>query len=695
MPYPLGFFDGEFWSYNTGEGGDAGPWLLKVGSNFQAGDMRVIIVGNFFDYDSTYGATTGSFTTFPGWTKVYDQASVHDYGSTGYSSFYGVGVFTQVLTTSSTDGELGMSWSGAGYHSFSAAFFQGFTVRNPNVGQAWSSVGQTAVWAWQPSDGVRTLTAPSVTTGDGALICSYVVQSKNQTDQMPAPSTPAGMTTLFSRDKTHNDFFDVAVLLAGQSFTGTGTSGVKSSTSIYVSTYTGVSLFLFTNPDVTATLGVATAESDTATATTASLLNKVTFPLGLAQQTETVRQVFSPLTGFHISDPQILPGAPVTASRISWQATTYAAGSSVTVETSIDGGQSWQVATNGGAVPLLDRGDANARTILTRTTLTRANVSDPTPRVQALKVEISTDDAADEMVPLGMFVINQATVTQSGGIGSSASGGSSGGDGVTGSGGGATGGGTALEISGVDLSRVISRNSWDDIYIIPAGTNYATAIRDMIANRLPGTTFNFATTEHTTPKLIFGTQQGSDPWQDAQDLAAAIGYELFFDAAGVCTLRQIPDPAAADPVWEFTDESNPTITALTRTLSDVTTFNKVIVQGESTGNTAPITATAIDTDESSPTYYLGPYGTVPVYFTSPMITTQQQAQQAADALLLAVKGASESVELSVVPNPALEPGDVVTVTVGDAKIQGTFLINQTTIPLSAASAMTATCYRQQ
>jgi len=48
----------------------------------------------------------------------------------------------------------------------------------------------------------------------------------------------------------------------------------------------------------------------------------------------------------------------------------------------------------------------------------------------------------------------------------------------------------------------------------------------------------------------------------------------------------------------------------------------------------------------------------------------------------------------VVPNPALEPGDVVTVNVSDAQISGTFLINDIQTPLSAAQGQTLTVYRQ-
>jgi hypothetical protein len=57
-------------------------------------------------------------------------------------------------------------------------------------------------------------------------------------------------------------------------------------------------------------------------------------------------------------------------------------------------------------------------------------------------------------------------------------------------------------------------------------------------------------------------------------------------------------------------------------------------------------------------------------------------------------GNAENVELSVVPNPAIEPGDVITVTIGELKITGTFMVNDVQTPLSAAEAQTLTVYRQ-
>jgi hypothetical protein len=134
---------------------------------------------------------------------------------------------------------------------------------------------------------------------------------------------------------------------------------------------------------------------------------------------------------------------------------------------------------------------------------------------------------------------------------------------------------------------------------------------------------------------------------------------------------------------------------LVRRVTDENTYNKVIATGEGTSTEVPVRAVWIDDDPASPTYYLGPYGTVTLRFTSPMILTQEQAQDAADALGRRVKGATEAVEIDVIPMPAIEPGDVVTLTRGRSKVEGRFLIDQVRIPLGVEESMHVVGRRQR
>lgn len=385
--------------------------------------------------------------------------------------------------------------------------------------------------------------------------------------------------------------------------------------------------------------------------------------------TGSVTPVRLPASGTWVSAPIPLPSSPLAGSLVVWTATVPAS-TTLTVETSVDNGATWQIIGNQQPIPHLTIGTTVMGSVMVRVSMTRTNYTIPTPSMTALNVRLSSDAGVSEYCPLGVFLIDDVAVTDSAA-------------------------GAYVEISGSDMSRRIARNAWDTTYTVQPGTGYDEAIAAMVIDRMPDAELNFASTEQVTPQLQFGQSSSNDPWQDVQQMAQSIGYEVFFDARGVCTLRAVPDPDVAESQWEFEDIANPTITNLVRRVSDSNTFNKVIATGEGTGNDVPVQAIAIDDDPASPTYYLGAYGTVTYRFTSPLILTPDQAQAAADAMLRAVKGATEAVEIDVVPMPAIEPGDVVTVTRSRSKVEGRFLVDQLTTPLDPAETMHFTARRQR
>lgn len=63
-------------------------------------------------------------------------------------------------------------------------------------------------------------------------------------------------------------------------------------------------------------------------------------------------------------------------------------------------------------------------------------------------------------------------------------------------------------------------------YVIPDGTNYADAIRNLVRLRLPDVGFEMKPTAYTTPHLVYGTRCDPNPWVDAEDLALSIGMRL-------------------------------------------------------------------------------------------------------------------------------------------------------------------------
>jgi hypothetical protein len=113
-----------------------------------------------------------------------------------------------------------------------------------------------------------------------------------------------------------------------------------------------------------------------------------------------------------------------------------------------------------------------------------------------------------------------------------------------------------------------------------------------------------------------------------------------------------------------------------------------VVSGEGADDTANVTAVAIDNDADSPTYWYGPYGHVPGFYSSSTITTLGQAGVAARAALLKVTGLPYSIDLTAVANPALVADDVIRLRYpGKSEIH---LLEKLTTPLVAKTAMTGT-----
>lgn len=171
-----------------------------------------------------------------------------------------------------------------------------------------------------------------------------------------------------------------------------------------------------------------------------------------------------------------------------------------------------------------------------------------------------------------------------------------------------------------------------------------------------------------------------------RDLVAARGKIMYFDHAGVLQIKDRPNPGLA--VFDFNQGPGGVVVSQSRALSREGVYNGVLVTGESADDEPPVRALAFDNSPNSPTYWRGKFLRVPRFYSSPLITTTQQAQDAARAVLLGSLGLPYNINLSAVPNPALEVLDPVTVR--NARDSALHVIESTRIPLVAEAAMTAT-----
>lgn len=268
-----------------------------------------------------------------------------------------------------------------------------------------------------------------------------------------------------------------------------------------------------------------------------------------------------------------------------------------------------------------------------------------------------------EVVPLGVFRLSQATIRDQ------------------------VGGSPSISLDAYDLSRTVSRHKFEDVYTVATGTNLVTAVQDIIKLSLPDTDFDTtATTMTATTPIVLDA--GSDPWKAAQTIAASAAMEVFFTADGKC---KVAPPVDIDhlpaPQWRYVEGDHCTLLDLEVVFSDDPGYNGVIVVGESADSTVPAVRSVMwDTEPSSPTYYLGPYGKVPLFVTDSNVTTQEQADAAAAAALNQVLGFSSQLSITAMVNPALDANDVIEVVRERSGVDGKYALDGLTIPLVASAS---------
>lgn len=291
---------------------------------------------------------------------------------------------------------------------------------------------------------------------------------------------------------------------------------------------------------------------------------------------------------------------------------------------------------------------------------------------------IQYSDGTDEFAQLGVFRMTKPVLTDSG-------------DSVT------------MAFSLQDRSSFISRTSWLTPYVIAAGTNLGTALKAALASRWPAAatplTYNFAPTTAVVPATTWGASPGqtNDPMADMIKLASdCAGMELFFDWGGVPTLRSIPDPTTSPVVATFVESPTCPMTSLQRSLDETQQYNGVQLYCNGTGAAGPFVVTVWDTDPTSKTYYLGPWGQSPYQMTTtsipvdPQTLSQAQAQAttSAQAQLQLILKAFDATQLEAAPDPSWAEGDCATLVRARLKVNGNYVMSALTIPLDPESAET-------
>lgn len=234
-----------------------------------------------------------------------------------------------------------------------------------------------------------------------------------------------------------------------------------------------------------------------------------------------------------------------------------------------------------------------------------------------------------------------------------------------------------------DRAERIARARWTYPFSVYKGQDLGVAINAILYDRWPDcpAVVSYVTATLTASGTYLPDAEGDDPWTSAQALAAAHGAVLYFDATGTPIVNAIPDPTKNPDVIAFERGPQGVVIKPVRGANNQATYSGVVVRGESTDGTIPISSTLWDTDPTSPTYYAGKYGMVPYFFASQYITTQLQADSVAYAFLPRVTGILEDCSWDQLTFPQLESGDIITATDDVVGLEGKYSISSLVSPL--------------
>ena len=267
-----------------------------------------------------------------------------------------------------------------------------------------------------------------------------------------------------------------------------------------------------------------------------------------------------------------------------------------------------------------------------------------------------------DAVSLGIFRIDEAVVTDQA-------------DGLT------------IAVSGLDRSVRLIDAKFEEPLIVQAGTNFVTAMTTIVQAADPSIIVDLPPTSLTTPLLL--GEEGGDRWAFLGEMATSLGWRLYFDGNGFLTGGPVSSPAS-EPAMTAAEGSGGVLISASKRLSRVGASNRIIATGENAAEgSAPVRGVATDDDPLSPTYYFGPFGKVPKFYSSQALTTDAQALDAATGLLNRELGVTQQVDFGSLVNPELKPDDVVRITRPRLGVDENHVVDSVTIPLTATGTMTA------
>jgi hypothetical protein len=238
-----------------------------------------------------------------------------------------------------------------------------------------------------------------------------------------------------------------------------------------------------------------------------------------------------------------------------------------------------------------------------------------------------------------------------------------------------------IAISGTSLEAYVI----DDRFFTPRtpvkGGSTIVTIQNLIIESLPEAAFVVTATKDKPVAMTAPWER--ERWEAVTALADSIDAEVYCGANGSFIIADKPSLAAADqtPVWRV--NAGPDGVLVTEDISQTRdgVYNAVVASGQSTDqDIPPVWDVVVDNNPASKTYWSGPFGHVPRFYSNPNFSTKAQCTAAATNMLIEATAEHREVNFSSAPNPALEPGDCIQLSMLDGTTEN-HIISDLTLPL--------------
>lgn len=224
-----------------------------------------------------------------------------------------------------------------------------------------------------------------------------------------------------------------------------------------------------------------------------------------------------------------------------------------------------------------------------------------------------------------------------------------------------------IDISGSDYSYVLKLATFSTVTTFSAGQTVEDVVTQIAEY---GGISKFATSR--TDRVLtadWPIETTDNLWSAIQAICADHGCEAFFSPDGYLVVRVVTEPSLRPSMFTFATGESGSVVDLSKAISSEGLYNHVVVRGETSDvNVEPVWVSVENNEPSSPTHIydpdapeLGGIARHTYHYTSPLITTEEQATEVANALLVQLAILDIDATLNALVVPWIDVGTVVTV----------------------------------